>query len=148
MQKQKKNKELSTEIKIWWLLNVAVFLQILMYITEQIHGTFSANNPFIHLVYNLTSIFVILPYYLVSLSVGLLLGFQGINELLIHFYQEKTVSHILMVLAVFLSLATNFLCAKLLSSKKVSWLYERYFKKYPLVSVLIIAVILYLFANG
>lgn len=145
---KKKSPELSIETKIWWLFNTAVVIQLIIYFTEQLHGTFSANNPFIHFIYNVTSIFFIIPYYLISLFSGLVLGFRGINELLIHFYDERLVSNLIVVLAAFLGLATNYLLAKLLSQQIIIRYYERYLKKHTLVLVLIVGIILFLFAVG
>lgn len=141
-----KNKKLSGYIMLWWLLNGLAFINVSIQLLDSLSETSANNNLFIHAIYNLTSVFIIIPYYLILGSNALFYGFEETlnNPVLSGSYLPAKI----LIGSFLLSLLTNFLISKITLSKPILSLYKRFINPYPLLKWAIPAFIIFLFITG
>lgn len=142
----RKNKKLSGYIRLWWLLNGLAFINISIQLLDSLSYTSANNNLFIHAIYNLTSSFIIIPYYLILVVNTLFYGFeQTFNS---PTFSSSYLPAKILIGSFLLSLLTNFLISKIALSKPILSLYNRFINPYPLLKWAIPAFIIFLFITG
>lgn len=118
-------------ILIYLTLNVVSIVNLLIIL----QSPNNYNNFLIHFIYNITSIFVIIPANLIEFSMGVLYRPLPV------FNTSVFVTGVLLLSFVF-----NFFITKLILSRIAQNLYEKYLQPHPLATKIGVIVILLLFA--
>lgn len=142
----RKNKKLPGYIKLWWLLNGLAFIHVSIQLLDHLSNKPATNNFFIHAIYNLTSVFVIIPYYLMLGVNALLYGLeQTFNSPM---FLSSYLPVKILIGSLLLSLLTNLLISKIAFSKPILSFYNLFINPYPILKLAIPAIIIFLFITG
>lgn len=139
-------KGLSKQIKLWWILNGLGFINLTILFLDKISDTISSNNSFVHVIYNLTSTVIVIPFYIILIVHTLIFGVQPTLSNIYSFSDDVFMK--LLAASFLLGFLINFLIANILFSTHVLNIYNRYIKPHPILKWGIPAVILFLFITG
>lgn len=129
----KKTTRLSQNLLIYLLFNAASIIHIL--IVWLFPNTY--NNFLIHFIYNITSLFIIIPANIIEFSLGIL------------YYQLPVFDNRIFYISVLLSsFLFNFFIKNLIFSQTVQGTYQKYLKPHPSLTKIGIIMVLLLFAFG
>jgi hypothetical protein len=140
VKKKASSRNLSTQTKLYWLLNSATLVNLLIIYFSNISKNAPQNNELIHFIYNITSIFSGLPSYIVF-SLRYIFFKEGFDD-----YQQALFINSTLVAIFILGFFTNFIITKIIFSSFIQNLYLKFLKPYPFLITAILAIIIILFA--
>lgn len=141
----RKPKNLPPQILFWWLFNAFASINISIQFWDSFSDSIAiSNNTIIHALYNITSIFAIIPFNLAYIVSSFFFGLQQASA-------EFRISYLtprILIITFLLSLVTNYILSKLLFSSFAQSIYSRYIKFHKTWAIAALVLILIIMATN